>query len=114
MSKERRLGLSAFERVLHRKKKTTLVSEVRDCFEYFQRHSPKVLGDNPIILIHGNGFTLRRSIDSRRYRYTVQIDDTTDKNPNLNSQKEQEKLVEKIRHITIPYARHVRRKTRNR
>ncbi len=109
MNRER-IGLSYFEAVIHRRfKKVTLISELKDCFDYFDRHSPKALGDQPIILIHGNGIEIKKVSEGRGY--SIETDGVVrtvgvDKIP----KPEQVAIVRKIRNITIPYALHVQTK----
>ncbi|MCL5970129.1 MAG: hypothetical protein M1450_01335 [Patescibacteria group bacterium] len=56
-----RLKLSVFEGIFHRRgRKVTLSSEIEGCFEYFDGHSPEPAGGQRVILIHGNGITLKK------------------------------------------------------
>ncbi|HYM65433.1 MAG TPA: hypothetical protein VES68_03040 [Candidatus Sulfotelmatobacter sp.] len=111
MERPRILGLSYFEAVMHsRHKKITLSSEIRDCFEYFDQHSPKALGDYPTVAIHGiGGITLRKVQQGKGY--SVEINGVTKiVGVNSISKDEQIEMVKKIRNITYPYANYVRNK----
>lgn len=107
---ERKIGLSAFEALFHgRYKKVTLVSEIEDCFKYFDEHTSKVLGDNSLILIHGNGLTLRRVEAGKGYSVERDIDGSVRTiGVDAISKQEQLEIVRRIRTITFPYADHVK------
>lgn len=62
MARERiHLGLGRFETLFHgKRRKTTFSSEMETCFEYFDEHSPKHLGNQKISEIHSSGIVLRR------------------------------------------------------
>ena len=80
-------------------------SEIKDCFDYFDQHSPKALGDQPIILIHGNGIEIKKVAKGKGY--SIETDGVVrivgvDTIPKL----EQVEIVKKIRNITFPYAEH--------
>lgn len=103
----KRIGLSTFEALFHGKhKRVTLSSEIEDCFNYFNEHSSKALGNQSIVLIHGNGIELRKVPEGKRYSIgiggvvrTVGVD--------FIPKTEQIEIVRKIRNITFPYAVHV-------
>ena len=105
-----RIGLSYFEALFHgRHKRVTLSSEIEECFKYSNEHTPNLPGDQPIILIHGNGITLRKveqgkgySIETNGVVRTVGVDNIP--------RKEQIEMVRRIHNITIPYAEHVKTK----
>lgn len=107
-----RIGLSYFEALFHgRHKRLTLSSEIGECFKYFNEHTPKLPGDQPIILIHGNGITLRKveqgkgySIETNGVVRTVGV--------NFIPKPEQIEIVRRIRNITFPYAEHVKAKNK--
>lgn len=107
-----RIGLSAFEAFFHGKhKRVTLNSEVGDCFKYFNDHSPKALGDQPIVLIHGSKIELRKIKEGRGY--SIEMDGVVrvigiDYIP----KQEQIEMVRRIRNITFPYAEHVKAKSK--
>lgn len=92
-----RIGLSYFEAVVHRRfKKVTLMSELKDCFDYFGQS---------IVLIHGNGIEIKKvekgkgySIEANGVVKVVGIDSIP--------KPEQAEIVRRIRNITIPYSRH--------
>lgn len=106
MNRER-ITLSSFEAIVHRRfKKVTLLSELKDCFDYFDQHSPKALGSQPVILIHGNGIEIRKVAEGKGYSIETAGSlkivgvDTIPK-------AEQVEIVRKIRNITFPYREHV-------
>lgn len=114
MSRER-IGLSYFETVIHRRfRKVTLMSEIKDCFSYFEHEIPdigqsKKLGTNSIVCIHGNGIEIKKVEEGRGY--SIEIGgvvrivgvDTIPKSKQIE-------IVKKIRNITIPYSLYVQAK----
>jgi len=87
--------------------KNNLISELKDCFDYFDRQSSKILGEENIILIHGNGITLRKVAKGRGYSVeTAGVDRVV--GVDTISKLEQAEMVRKIRNITIPYAEYKR------
>ena len=116
MSRER-LRLSDFEAVKHRRfRKDTLMSELKDCFTYFEHKIPdhgqfNKLGRHRIVSIHGNGIELKKVKQGKGYYIeiagSVKIVGV-DRIPRL----ELLAIAEKIRNITIPYSLFVK-KTKN-
>ena len=85
--------------------------EIEECFKYFNEHSSKILGDQPVILIHGSRVTLRKveqgkgySIETNGVVRTVGVDNIP--------RKEQIEMIRRIHNITIPYAEHVKTKSK--
>lgn len=103
-----RIGLSYFEALFHgRHKRVTLSSEIGECFKYFNEHTLKLPGDQPIILIHGSKIELKKVQEGRGY--SVEMDGVTriigvDNIP----RKEQIEMFRRIRNITFPYAEYVK------
>ncbi len=114
MERKIRFGLPAFEAIFHgRHKRVTLSSEIGNCFKYFDDHSIKVLDSEPIILIHGNGITLRKVEEGKGYAVEI--------NGNVKTvgidyipTREQVQIIGKIRNITFPYAEYVKTKQKKR
>jgi len=84
-----------------------IATEIEDCFAYFNEYSLKILGDQPTILIHGNGIEIRRVEGGKGYSVgingsvkTVGVD--------IIPKPQQIEIVRRIRNITIPYAEHVK------
>ena len=103
-------GLASLEVALHRRSsKVPLSSEIRDCFDYFDKHTPNVLGKTHLILIHNNDLTLRRVLEGKDYsvetRGLVRVVGV-DSIPKA----EQQEIVNEIRNITFPYADYVKNK----
>lgn len=116
MSRER-MSLSYFEAKKHRRfRKDTLMSELKDCFTYFEDKIPdhgqfNKLGRHRIVSIHGNGIELKKIKQGKGYSIetagSVKIVGV-DRIPRL----ELLAIAEKIRNITIPYSLFVK-KTKN-
>lgn len=111
MNRER-LGLSLFEAVLHgNRSKVTLYSEVKDCFEYFEKHRPNAKHDEIISVIHGSKIELRRVLEGKGF--AVEINGAKKVlGKDQISKQEQIDMVRKIRSITFPYSDYVKRKHR--
>lgn len=107
-----RTGLSYFEALFHgRHKRVTLSSEIGECFKYFNEHSPKVLGDQPIILIHGSKIELKKVKEGRGF--SVEMDGVVRTvGVDYIPKPEQIEMVRRIHNITFPYAEHVKAKNR--
>ncbi len=104
------LTVSYFEAVVHKRfRKVTLMSELNDCFDYFNKHSSKALGNHPIILIHGNGIEIKKVAKGKGY--SIEIDGVV-KTLGVDTipKSEQAEIVRKIRNITFPYAEYKRSK----
>ncbi len=101
-------GLQYFEMAMHRRhKKIFLLSEIQDCFDYFENHSSKVNVNERISLIHGSKIEIKRIDEGRGFAINV---DGTNKilGKDQISREDQIEMIKKIRTITIPYARHIK------
>ena len=103
------LSLSLFEHLYHRHKQTTLLSEVRQCFDYFEHQTPGISQSDGIKLIHGSKIELRRVEEGSQF--AVLMDGTLrtigiDQIPN----QDQIEMVRRIRVITIPYNQFIKSK----
>lgn len=96
------LTLSGFEKLYHRHQKTTLLSEVKQCFEYFENHVPGEFGRVELSLIHGSKVEIKRTEEGKGF--SVSIDGNV-KTLGVDSisKEEQLEMVRRIRHITFPY-----------
>lgn len=88
-----------------------ITSEIKDCFDYFQKRAPKVLGESTVISIHGIGITINRL--PKNYGYLIEINGKF-KRPGQDMilPAEKAEIIERIHNITIPYAEHIKAKNR--
>lgn len=84
-----------------------ITSEIKDCFDYFQKRTPNVLGQATITSIHGNGITINRL--PKNSGYLIEINGKF-KRPGQDMilPAEKAEIIERIHNITIPYAEHIK------
>lgn len=83
--------------------------EIKDCFDYFQKRTPKVLGESTIISIHGIGITINRL--SKDSGYIIEINGKLKRlGQDMILPAEKAEIMERIHNMTIPYAEHVKAK----
>ncbi len=70
---ERVFGLISADTFMPQEKmKTTLVSEIENCFRYFEGSVPNFNG-SCVLSIHGKGITLSRSDDKKGYTLEISV-----------------------------------------
>ena len=129
--------LSQIDSMVHQKGlRRELISEVKDCFDYFDTHSSKKLGDQPVILIHGNRIELRkvageengyevdlfvpfasykevliiRSNKVSKIRISYMDGSVIPVHQDAMTMTEVEDVVRRIHRITLPYLEHILKK----
>ena len=86
-----------------------LEAELNDCFDYFNKHSSKALGNQSVILIHGNGIEIRKVEEGKGY--SIETDGVVRTvGVNIIPKSENVETVRKIRNINFPYAEYKRSK----